>query len=85
VTPKQISRWSLPTRPTKREGNTHARGFEGDSVELDAIPAASLRKLVRDCIEWHIDKHQLEILRAAEASERDLLRHWAEQMSEGPA
>jgi hypothetical protein len=72
-TTEQISRWSLPTRPTKREGNTHARGFEGDSVELDAIPAASLRRLVGDCIELHVDKHQLESLRLVEESERDLL------------
>jgi hypothetical protein len=81
VTPEQIASWSLPNRPTKRQGNRHACGFSGDSIELDAVPAASLRKLVRDCIERHVDKHQLVILKAAEASERALLRRWGEQMS----
>jgi hypothetical protein len=80
VTPKQIDAWSLPSRPTKRERNTHARGFEGDSVELDAIPAGQLRTLVRECIEPHVDDYQLRILRTAEASERDLLGQWAEQI-----
>ena len=46
VTPKQIEEWRLPTQPTKREGNTHANGFTGDSVELDAIPASRLRQAI---------------------------------------
>ena len=49
----------------------------GTSVELDAIPAARLREIVRQCIERHIDQQQMEILRAAEQSERDLLFKWA--------
>ena len=47
------------------------------SVELDAIPAARLRELVRECIERHIDAHQLAMLRIAEESERELLTKWA--------
>jgi hypothetical protein len=43
---------------------------------LDAIPAAQLRALAREWIERHIDKHQLEILRMAEQSERELLAQW---------
>jgi hypothetical protein len=78
VTPEQISCWSLPTRPTKRDGNTHAREFSGDSVELDAIPARQLRALVRECIEQHTDNQQLANLRTAEESERALLDRWAE-------
>jgi hypothetical protein len=75
VTPEQIARWKLPTRPTKTEaeGNRHAKDFSGDSVELDAIPIPQLYQLVRDCIERHIDPRQLAILRAAEASERETL------------
>jgi hypothetical protein len=34
-----------------REGK--AKKFVGTSVELDAIPAAKLRELVRECIERH--------------------------------
>jgi len=63
----------LPTRPTKRDGNTHAHKFEGDSVELDALPSSALRELVRNCIERHIDAAALAALRAAEDSERDIL------------
>jgi len=29
VTPEQIREYRLPTRPTKREGNTHAKNFRG--------------------------------------------------------
>jgi hypothetical protein len=44
---------------------------------LDAIPAHRLRELVRGCIERHVDKQQLELLREAEKSERELLTKWA--------
>ncbi len=73
VTPDQIDAWALPSRPTKREGNRHAAGFAGDSVELDAVPPDLLRSLVRDSIERHIDHRKLAVARVAEASERELL------------
>jgi hypothetical protein len=38
---------------------------------------AVLRGLVRECIECHVDQHQLQILRTAEESERELLKKWA--------
>ena len=75
VTRQQADDWNLPTRPTKQT-DTRAKKFNGASVELDSIPAAQLRGLVRDCIEKHVDKHQLEILRTAEKSERELLLRW---------
>lgn len=77
-TEEQIDRYRLPTRPTKRDGNTHAKSFTGDSVELDALPSATLRELVRECIARHISERELEILREAEASERELLYQLAE-------
>jgi hypothetical protein len=76
VTPMQIKRYHLPTRPTKRAGNTHAKNFRGQSVEVDAIPSDILQLLVRNAIEQHIDARQLEITRKAEESERDLLTRW---------
>lgn len=79
VKPNQIEEWSLPSRPTKVEGNRHAKDFVGDSVELDAIPAAQLRALVRSCIEPHLDPARLAVLEAAEESEREILTHIAEQ------
>jgi hypothetical protein len=77
LTNEQIDEFNLPTRPTKREGNSHANSFEGESTELDALPAAELRRMVRECIEQHITPQALEILRAAEASERELITRWA--------
>jgi len=72
VTPEQIQRWNLPTRPTK-PSDTRSKKFRGDSVEVDAIPPAQLRQLVRDTIEQHLDQRALDVVRAAEESERRLL------------
>lgn len=71
VTTEQIEELSLPTRPTK--ATTHGRGFEGDSVEVDAIPSTALRRLVREAIEQWIDPHQMDIVRQVEESERSIL------------
>jgi DNA topoisomerase VI subunit A len=79
LTEEHISEYKLPTRPTKRDGNTHAHKFEGDSVELDALPSGELRELVRDCIERHINLAALETLREAEQSEREILEQLADE------
>jgi hypothetical protein len=77
VTREQVEQWNLPTRPTKKT-DTRAKKFGSDtSVELDAIPADKLRTLVRECIERHVDRHQLKILKAAEENERNLFREIA--------
>ena len=85
LTEKQIRKHRLPTRPTKRRGNAHALKFEGRSVELDALPAHELRKLVHDCIENHISQFQLDALREAEDSERDILKGWANKIERAEA
>jgi hypothetical protein len=77
LTKEQIERYRLPTRPTNRDGNTHAHKFDGDSVELDALPSSDLRGLVRDCIEGHISPDALDTLREAEQSEREILEQLA--------
>jgi len=76
LTEEQIEEFNLPTRPTKRRGNSHARNFVGDSVELDALPAGELRALVTAVIEQHVSPKQTAALRVAENSERELLRMW---------
>jgi len=77
VTREQIEQWNLPTRPTKQT-DTRAKKFgSATSVELDAIPARRLRDLVRECIERHVDREKLALLRVAEQSERELLVKWA--------
>jgi hypothetical protein len=82
LTEDHIVEFNLPTRPTKREGNRHAKNFEGDSVELDALPANELRAMVRKVIERHISQRDLEVLRAAEESDRFLLEAWADKVGE---
>jgi hypothetical protein len=71
VRPEQIEAWRLPTRPTKKS-DSRSKTFTGDSVEVDAIHPQQLRQLVRDCIERHIDQHELEVVRVAERSEREI-------------
>jgi hypothetical protein len=81
LTEAQIKRHKLPTRPTKRDGNRHANGFVGRSVELDALPPRILRDLARKVIERHISAAQTMMLREAEDSERELLRMWGRKVS----
>jgi hypothetical protein len=73
----QIDKWDLPTRPTKTT-DSRARKFirkhGTGSVELDAIPPATLRSLVRSSIEEHMDPAKLHTMKLAETQERDLLR-----------
>lgn len=74
---EQIDEYGLPTRPTKTT-DSRARKFMQQhgtgSVELDAIPPAILRSLVRDSIERHMDPDKLRVLKLAEEEERDVLR-----------
>ncbi len=69
VTPAQINAWDLPTRPTKKT-DTRSRNFEGESVELDAIPPSQLRALVAACIEEHVDQNILGDTKRLEALEQ---------------
>ena len=78
VTMAQIAALGLPTRPTKG-ADTLRREVRGRTpgtaaVELDAIHPDTLRPLVRDAIEQHIDFRQLEVFRIAEQEERKILK-----------
>jgi hypothetical protein len=80
VTRAQIRRWKLPSRPTKKEDNTHydefARAYgEGmESVELDAIRPDRLRRLVGDAIARHADPAEIARLKAVEVRGREKIR-----------
>lgn len=76
VTRAQVTAWNLPTRPTKR-GDIRAKDFDGESVDLDAIPPRILRQLVRDAIERHIDRDALAHEYEIERIERDRLEEIA--------
>lgn len=71
VTPEQVGELSLPSRPTKVAGNPHAKGWEGgDSVELDSIRPADLKRIAREAIEGAIDLDLVARIRAREAEEK---------------
>jgi hypothetical protein len=82
VTVEQIAEYALPTRPTKHT-DSRAPKFEAEfgagSVELDAIHPDTLRAIVRDAIEQHVDFDQLEVLKTAEANERQILEMFADR------
>ena len=72
VTPEQVEAWGLPTRPTKKT-DSRSKNFEGDSIEVDAIPPARLRQLANDVIDRHVDDRVFQVVAEAEESERELL------------
>ena len=80
VTEEQISAWNLPPRPTKTT-DTRSKNFGSISVELDAIEPNTLRFIVRQAIELHLPKHQYQVLKAAEESERKLIKRLVAKVS----
>ena len=80
VNPAQIAAYDLQTRPTKTT-DTRSKTFAGNSVEVEAIPPATLRSLCRDAIERHIPAGALDGLLAVEESERKQLAMFASARS----
>jgi hypothetical protein len=80
VTVDQIGEFQLPTRPTKRT-DSRAKNFEGESVEVDAIPPAALRALVEDAITALVDTDRLASLRSVEAAERETFREFTSRFT----
>jgi hypothetical protein len=76
VTEAQIEQWKLPTREPKRQSRADRNWPHSFACELDAIPPDDLRALVEDAINEHLPRDQLQILKVAEESERDLLRQF---------
>lgn len=84
VLPWQIEQWGLPTRPTKRT-DTRAKGWVGGSVELDAIPARTLKQLTEQVITRHINDDELEATRKAEKEERKAFDWFMENFRLAPS
>jgi len=72
VTPQQIVEFGLPTRPTKVK-DSRAKHWVGGSVEVDAIPAPLIRRLVNDWIAGFHDADELQRLNLIEREERATL------------
>jgi hypothetical protein len=77
LTPYQIDLYDLPTRPGKEKDPNaadFARRYGDRCVELDAMPPNTLRGLVCECLESHMDPDFLQRLKLAEEEERRGLR-----------
>jgi hypothetical protein len=74
VTEQQIRDLKLPTREPKRVSVADRKWPFPFACELDAIPPDYMRELVREAIERHLPADQFRILKAAEESERALIR-----------
>jgi hypothetical protein len=72
VLPHQIEEMNLLTRPTKKT-DSRSKNFEGESVEVDAIPPSTLRAMVEEAITSHIDQDALDSQLLAEEAERETL------------
>lgn len=72
VTEEQVEAWNLPTRPTKKS-DSRAKGFKGESVEVDAIEPDMLRGMVETVIAQHVDAVALDRLQRVEALEVETL------------
>jgi hypothetical protein len=77
LTEAQIKRLRLSTRRPKRESAADRAWPYDFACELDAIDPDRLRALVRSAIEKHLPRHELDVLKAAEESERTLLDAFA--------
>lgn len=75
VTLEQIGSLNLQTRPAKTSDPRAAR-HGAIAVELDAIPPAQLRQLVREVIESHIDQDALDFARQVEQQEKSVIDDW---------
>ena len=75
VTHAQIAAYGLPTRPTKAT-DSRAKGFAGESVEIDAMPRDVLIGLVEQCITQHLPSDALARLVATEREQRASLEQY---------
>lgn len=67
-----------PFSAQARATDSRSRNFEGESVEVDAIPPKALRQIVSDCITQHVNHELLEGLALAEHGEREVLMAMAQ-------
>jgi hypothetical protein len=78
LTEYQIAAWNLPTREPKRNTPADRRWPHDFACELDALPPGQLRNLVYWQLDQYLPEQDMKVLRAAEESERSLLRMFAQ-------
>ena len=82
INESQIARYDLPTKPRKPT-EKRRRPDLAETVEAEAMPAATLREIVRQEIESFLPPGALGVAQAAEESEREGLRLLAERIEDG--
>jgi hypothetical protein len=80
VTEEQIAAWDLPTKPRKAS-ETRVR-YITETVEAEAIPANTLRELLRTEIEKLLPPDALLVAKMEEDSAREYLEIFADTMGE---
>ncbi len=80
ITPDQISRYQLPTKPRKATDRRAQHILE--TVEAEAMPARILRSLLRQKVESFLPARALEVVRIAEQDERRTLLDIAAQLDD---
>ena len=82
VTAEQVEEWDLQTRPAK-ESDPRSKNWGSVAVELDAISPDTLRGLVAEAIERHIDWSGWDACVDREAKESAELRQLIEALDTG--
>ncbi len=79
ITAEQIEQFNLPTKARKKSEKraTHI----SRTVEAEAMPAHTMRRLLRTAIEAQLPPRALEVAKVAEASERDLIGRLAQAVT----
>lgn len=72
ITEQQIDAYALPTRPTKAS-DPRSHKFDGDSVELDALPPRQLRAIVAHALRSQIDQRIWRRSEKADEADRQKL------------
>ena len=77
---EQIKELNLITRPTKKS-DLRSKKFIGESVEVDAIPSKTLRKMADQVISNHISNEEIFRIKDIEELERETLMKLAPYVS----
>ena len=83
ITKEQIEEYDLPTKPRKTTEKRSPHILE--TVEAEAMPAAVMRRLLRENIEALLPEGALEVALASEQSARDYFDSVAEHIQSGGA
>ena len=81
INAEQIAAFDLPTKP--RKPGERRRPDLAETVEAEAMPAAAMRRLVREAVEAYLPAGARAAVQAAEESEREYLESWAERLDGG--